>query len=69
MITEFTTMNKIYAFTNLPQYGNYTIFVYGTNEAGDGQTGKSSSILPNRCDLSPPHNNVPHEDDESKFIK
>ena len=37
LITQDTTMNRVYTFTNLSPGTHYTAYVYGTNQAGNGQ--------------------------------
>ena len=69
VIKENTTINKTYtlsSMTDLPQCGSYTVFVYGTNEAGDGQTANSSFHW-NACEYVPQNPKV-HKD-ESEFRK
>ena len=38
LIKQDTTLNQVYAFMNLSPGTHYTAYVYGTNQAGSGQT-------------------------------
>ena len=37
LITQDTTIYRVYTFTGLSPGTHYTAYVYGTNQAGDGQ--------------------------------
>ena len=37
LVKQDTTMNRVYTFTGLAPGTHYTAYVYGTNQAGDGQ--------------------------------
>ena len=38
LVKQDTTMNQVYTFTGLAPDTHYTVYVHGSNRAGDGQT-------------------------------
>ena len=68
--TEDTTMDKTYTINDLTQDGDYTIFVYGANEAGDGQANNISIVL-DICTVKIPNvtSDIPYPPSEGEFIK